>query len=787
MGNSQASSVVRFGVFEADLRAGELRKAGFRIRLQEQPFKILAALLERPGTMLTREELRQRIWPAESFGDFDHAIDLAVGKLRTALGDSASSPHFVETLPRRGYRFIFPVSREVNSETVQPEFTPSDSVPTADTPKPNTVHLPTRATHPWKLWSTTAVILFSLVAIAAFRLRTNSRVLPPGSVLVAHFENLTGEPALDDTLEYAMRRELSSSEFLKVVPSERVEDILRLMKKPGNSPLDAGLAREVCVRDGAIQELVTGQVEKLGPVYLLSASIVDPSNGAILQSVSQEAASTAAVSGAVRRLSNQVRNLAGESLAQIQESNARLEQATTPSLRALKLYSQGMVFVNEEKWGPGAHLLEQAVQADSDFASAHVYLAYCDSQLGHGKKAGEHFRRAFELADTATDRERYFIQGSYYDSTGQVEQAIQAYEVLVRLYPDHYWGENNLQFGYEGSRRYADAVAETTKQAQLRPNDYLVNLRAWYAVESWTKDPDASRPYYEAATRLEKPEFREGHPLSADLAFFKAIRLLREGNTDEALAEADRLAAKTADWRDDGYRQVWLDHLGDLYLRCGKIKLAESFYRQLSDEGEKQADLVSIAQARGDLEGLRRQMRKQFASGAELGPGTAARLAEAGMLPVAREVVSRLEKQKSPELWLAHAHGEVDLANGRTEQGIQELQTALRRYLNDHDPHRYMAGNALAQALDQQGNTNGAIEILQPMLEPRSGERDDLKLDLHLARLYRKVGREEEAERLEARVQNQLAYADPDDALLAELQHHGDPSKRIPANYLLFY
>jgi DNA-binding winged helix-turn-helix (wHTH) protein/Tol biopolymer transport system component len=97
---------VRFGAFEADLHTGEVRKSGSRVKLQDQPFKILQLLLERPGALVSREELRSRIWPDESFGDFDHAVNVAVGKLRTALGDSADNPCFIETIPRRGYRFV---------------------------------------------------------------------------------------------------------------------------------------------------------------------------------------------------------------------------------------------------------------------------------------------------------------------------------------------------------------------------------------------------------------------------------------------------------------------------------------------------------------------------------------------------------------------------------------------------------------------------------------------------------------------------------------------------------
>src|SRR5579863_1180067 len=105
-----SNSVVRFGTFEVSLQSGEVRKGGLRIRVQQQPMKLLEILLEHPGEVVTREELRSRVWPSESFGDFDQALNIAIGKLRSALGDSAESPRFIETLPKRGYRFIADVS-----------------------------------------------------------------------------------------------------------------------------------------------------------------------------------------------------------------------------------------------------------------------------------------------------------------------------------------------------------------------------------------------------------------------------------------------------------------------------------------------------------------------------------------------------------------------------------------------------------------------------------------------------------------------------------------------------
>jgi cholera toxin transcriptional activator len=115
--SNREARLLRFGVFEVDLTAGELRKNGARIRLQEQPFQVLAALLQNAGHVVTRDELREKIWPADTFVDFDHSLNTAVNKIRESLGDSASSPRFVETLARRGYRFIAPVDTVATATT----------------------------------------------------------------------------------------------------------------------------------------------------------------------------------------------------------------------------------------------------------------------------------------------------------------------------------------------------------------------------------------------------------------------------------------------------------------------------------------------------------------------------------------------------------------------------------------------------------------------------------------------------------------------------------------------
>src|SRR5678815_5086796 len=108
--SGNGTGTIQFSVFELDLRAGELRRNGSKVRLQEQPLQVLVSLLERPGEVVSREELRGRLWPADTFVDFDHSLNAAVRRLRDALGDSAENPRFVETVARRGYRFLVPIS-----------------------------------------------------------------------------------------------------------------------------------------------------------------------------------------------------------------------------------------------------------------------------------------------------------------------------------------------------------------------------------------------------------------------------------------------------------------------------------------------------------------------------------------------------------------------------------------------------------------------------------------------------------------------------------------------------
>jgi len=191
--------ILRFGSFEVNVRVGELRKQGLKVKLQDQPFQILVMLLERPGELVTRQEIHQKLWPADTFVDFDHGLNNAINRLREALGDSAESPRFIETLPKKGYRFIGQVTGD--EPPAEAEYQPAEDTPAAKpVPIPGNIAEESKARP--RFLVTTLVCCFALVlaaiALGWRRLRTGP---PPGSgyvmLAVLPFQNLSGDPSQD--------------------------------------------------------------------------------------------------------------------------------------------------------------------------------------------------------------------------------------------------------------------------------------------------------------------------------------------------------------------------------------------------------------------------------------------------------------------------------------------------------------------------------------------------------------------------------------------------------------
>ncbi len=239
--SAPAHRIVRFGVFAVDLRAGELHRQGLKIKLQEKPFQVLALLLEHPGGVVTREELQQRLWPGDTFVDFDHSLNIAVAKLREALGDSADIPRYVETLPRRGYRFIAPV--ETPGQVV--------SEPRA------------RLRLVWV--GALAVVALVVVLVAAWFvfLQPAPALTESDHILLADWVNHTGDPIFEGTLQQGLAVKLEESPFLSIVSDQQVRETLRLMKRSPDEPITAEVGQEICQREG-VKAMIVGEMAPLG-------------------------------------------------------------------------------------------------------------------------------------------------------------------------------------------------------------------------------------------------------------------------------------------------------------------------------------------------------------------------------------------------------------------------------------------------------------------------------------------------------------------------------------------
>ncbi len=456
---SQAPSVrrfARFGTFEVDFQEHKLTKGGIRIRLQEQPFRILGLLLEHPGQLVTREQIRSQVWAQDLFVDFDGALNTAVGKLRAALNDSADNPRFLETVPRHGYRFVAPVAW--SPELEEPH--PAEPLPA----KP----LSQKRLYLW----CAAVLIVAGAALGGFWLfhRAGPTITPEDTIVLADFVNTTGDATFDDALKTALRLSLEQSPFFKVLSDSAIAGTLQQMTRPTGTQLTPDVTRELCQRAGSKAYLV-GSISTLGSQYVLGLKAVNCQNGDTLAEEQSFAASKDKVLDALGAAASKLRRKLGESLTSVQKFDVPLALATTPSLEALKAYSLGVKAYTEK--GPLESLpyLERGVQLDPDFAICHRVLGVVYTALGQTDRGNEYYTRAFQLQDHVSEWEKLAITGDYYlFVTGELDKATDAYERWIELYPRGDGPVSTLGIVYALEGQYEKASDITTRSLRLAPS-----------------------------------------------------------------------------------------------------------------------------------------------------------------------------------------------------------------------------------------------------------------------------------------------------------------------------
>jgi serine/threonine protein kinase/Flp pilus assembly protein TadD len=336
----------------------------------------------------------------------------------------------------------------------------------------------------WKL-PVFAVVAFLLVLLAAgvyWRLHSAARLTERDTVVVADFTNTTGDPVFDDALKQALAVELEQSPFLNILSDQKVSETLRLMGRSSSDRLARDVARELCLRTGS-KAMIAGSVSSLGSQYLLGLSAVDCNSG---DSIAKEQVQTPKKEDVVKALgkaASTLRGKLGESLATIQKYDTPVEQATTPSLEALQAYSLGLRTLRTQGEEAAIPLLKRASEMDPNFAMAYARLGTEYSNLGQIALGSQNAKKAYELRERVSERERFYIDSHYYDyANGESENAAQVYDLWKQTYPRDVVPYANLGNIYFAIGQYEKALLQFQEALRLEPDNVngYTNLAVTY-------------------------------------------------------------------------------------------------------------------------------------------------------------------------------------------------------------------------------------------------------------------------------------------------------------------
>ncbi|HXH48542.1 MAG TPA: winged helix-turn-helix domain-containing protein [Terriglobia bacterium] len=563
--------IVRFGVFELDLRAGELRKQGLKIKLQERPLQILALLLENPGQVVTREELRQQLWPADTFVDFDHSVNTAVNKLREALGDSAENPRFIETLPRHGYRFIGAVDAGAEVRNGREGVTPPEG---------------SERRRWFAVAAVAAVVLFGtlfILNVAGLRNRLLSSIgashgapLPKiESIAVLPLENLSGDPNQEyfaDGMTEELITDLGKISALRVISRTSV-----MQYKGAKKPLPE-IARELNV-----DAIVEAAVLRSGDRVRITAKLVgtNPERQLWAATYQRDLRDVLALQSDVALvIANHVQaELTPRERTQMAAPHPVNPQAYTAYLRGLYENNKD----NEQGYKKSAEYFQQAIELDPDYAPAYAELAGTYAQMGNTELLSPH--EAYPKAEAAALR-ALEIDGTLGPAHG----------TLCLIAVRYHWN-------------WLRAEAEARRAIELSPNSgrlhrgygwYLILMGRWaQAREEIQKgqilDPltvfnqtalgdlyYASHQFDRAVEQLQKTVVLFAtDPGTAYPHSMLAKAYMGKGMFEAAIAEQQKALTIF------GESHLYLAMLGDMYGAAGKKAEALKILNQLEEQSKR--------------------------------------------------------------------------------------------------------------------------------------------------------------------------------------------------------
>ena len=538
----------------------------------------------------------------------------------------------------------------------------------------------------WKILLPASVLVVAalIAGVFYFRSRSANHLTNKDTVVLADFANTTGDSVFDGTLKQALAIQLEQSPFLNVLADRKVNATLKLMNRAPSERITQEVAREICIRTNS-KGLLTGSIASIGSQYLIGLKAVNCQTGDTLASAEATAENRDKVLKALGDVGNQLREKLGESLTSLEKYNKPLEQATTSSLEALKAFSDGRRIQNEKGDAEALPYHKRALELDPNFARAYAALGVSYSNLNQSGLAAENLKKAYELRERVSERERFYIEATYYGFvTGEVEKANQSYAQLVQAYPDDFAAHTNLGNNLNLLGQYEKAAVETRLSLQTAPGGVAYsNLMASYLA---LNRPDEAKAVFQEAQNR-KLDIPYVHLARYYLAFLQGDASAMQEQAAWAMGKAG-----AEDWI--------MSMQGDTEAYYGRLAKARD-YSQRAVESAKRNNAKETAALWRANEALR---EAEFGNAARARQGTTEALA----LSAGRDV------ELLSALALARA-GDV----GQSEKLAEKLN---REYPLDTTIQGYWLPTVRAALQLDRGNSQRAIDVLQRASSYESAE-----------------------------------------------------------------
>jgi eukaryotic-like serine/threonine-protein kinase len=566
--NQKGNERYEFGPFRVDAEKEILLRGDEPVPLTPKTFQILLVLVRHSKEVVTKDDLMQTVWP-DTFVE-EANLSRNIFMLRKALGESPQDHRYIVTVPGRGYRLAENVHLVPENEL---------NVVAANHSK---VQIQVGQKILWG-WISVAVILLLAVAAGTFRffLHRPPVLTERDTVVLADFANSTGDPVFDGTLRQGLSVQLEQSPFLSIVSDQQIQQTLQMMGQKPDAKLTPEIAQELCQRTSS-SAVLDGSITQIGGPYLLTVRAVNCANGETLASTEAQASDKSHVLEALDKTASEMRNKLGESLTTVQKFDTPLQQATTPSLEALKAFSSGHRVQSAEGDAAAIPFFKQAIELDPNFALAYAWLGLTYVDIGESGVAADCTRKAYELRDRTSKPEKYFITARYHKVvTGNMEKAEQTCKLWIQAYPRSAIPHDFLVGSiYPVIGQFEKGVDEGREAVRLNPDfspSYALLMFDYIALNRLN---EAKATYGQAIERkLKYPMF---HPALYDIAFLQ----------NDAAGMAQQVASSTGQ---PGIEDELLSLEAETAAYSGRLRDAQEFSRRAVDSAERAEEKEAAA------------------------------------------------------------------------------------------------------------------------------------------------------------------------------------------------